>query len=155
MELKYWLPIASMLISLTALYVSLSDRRPSLTLRTRKGHWCKLDDSVDQKDTIFRGIIEVYNVSSRANAIRGYEFWCKGESGDWERMESEYYQLESLVYGNDEKGNETPLTLMPYSGKEVPVIAFRRMRKPTGLQIRIQVEDLFAKHYEIEVTATA
>jgi hypothetical protein len=149
-ELKDFLPVASVVISVTALFVSLRDRRPRLALRPRKGDWYKLDDSITGKELIFRGIVEAYNVSSRANAIRVYEFWCKREGGDWEKMESEFFTVD----GKDENGNVTPFTLAPYSGAELHVIAVGKTPKPTKMQVRIRVEDLFGKHYKLEVTAT-
>ena len=153
-ELKDFLPVASVVISVTALFVSLRDRRPRLALRSRKGDWYKLDDSLTGKELIFRGIVEAYNVSSRANAIRAYEFWCKREGGDWEKMESEFYTVESLVEGKDENVNVTPFTLAPYSGAELHVIAVGKTPKPNKMQVKIRVEDLFGKHYKLEVTAT-
>lgn len=155
MELKDFLPVGSVLISVTALFVSLRDRRPRLVLNSRKGDWYKLDESLMRKELIFRGIVEAYNVSSRANAVRGYEFWCKREGSDWEKMESEFYNVESFVHGKDEKGNVTPFTLAPYSGAELDVIAIGKMPKPNKMQVRIRIEDIFGKHYQLEVTATS
>ncbi|MGC2742614.1 MAG: hypothetical protein WA672_05455 [Candidatus Angelobacter sp.] len=149
-----FLPILSIVIAFTALFVSLRDRWPHLELRARKGDWCKLDETVDGKELIFRGIIEVYNISSRANAIHGYEFWSKREGDNWEKMESERYDVESFSKGIDEVSNKTPLTLAPYSGSEVSIIAVGKMPKPKNMQVRIEVEDLFEKRYRIEVTAT-
>jgi hypothetical protein len=149
-HLKDILPIA---IALTALFVSLRDRRPRLALRARKGDWYKLDHTANGEQVLFRGIVEVYNVSARANAVREYEFWEKREGGDWKAMESEYF--------NDSDGktavpsNPTPLTIAPYSGTEVHVLAFSKIPQPFVMQIRIEVEDLFGKRYRVEVQAVS
>ncbi len=149
--LEVVLPIV---ISFIALFVALRDRRPLLILRARKGDWCTLKPTTDQKSVMFRGVVEIYNVSARANAIRDYEFWCKRKDANWEHMESEVYH-ESV---NDEvyaKNNETPLTLAPYSGIEANVLAFTKMPQPYEMLIRIEVEDLFGKRYRVQVKATS
>jgi hypothetical protein len=150
-DVLVFLPIISIVIALIAIYVSLRDRWPLLELRARKGDWCKLDQTADGKELLFRGILEVYNVSSRANAIRGYEYWSEREGGDWERMESERYGSRD----SDEVSNKTPLTLPPYSGSELNVLALGKLPIPKKMQVRIEIEDLFAKRYRIEVTATS
>jgi hypothetical protein len=146
--------VVPIVISVTALFISLRDRRPRLTLRSRKGDWCKLTGTVNKSEVMFRGLVEVYNVSGRANAIRGYEFWGRRDSGSWEKMESELYR-ESAAGGPAEKSNQTPLTLAPYSGIEVDVLAFTKMPQPYQMQVRVEVEDLFGKRYRVDVTATS
>lgn len=148
-DLKTVVPFVSAVIALLALFVTMHDRRSRLQLRSRKGDWYKLNDSVDRRDLIFRGVVEVYNLSSRANAIREYEFWGKRESGDWERMESEMYGGRE-----EESSNPTPFPLGPYSGAQAKVLAFAKMPRPKEMQVRIEVEDLFGKRYRVEVTAT-
>src|SRR5258708_1860564 len=83
--------LLSLAISVIALFVALRDRRPRLFLSARKGDWAKLQVTQTGNDVIFQGIIEVYNRSSRANAIRDYAFSCKRENR-WETMESERYE---------------------------------------------------------------
>ena len=146
---------APIVISLVALFISLRDRRPRLTLRARKGDWCRLRPTLDSSASLFQGIIEVYNVSSRANAIRGYEFSGKRENGDWEKMESELYNNTPHEGEASEIFNQTPLTLAPYSGVEIRVQAFVKGPRPYKMHVRAEVEDLFGKRYWVEVTATA
>ncbi len=62
-DLKSLIPIV---ISFIALFVVLRDRRPRLTLRPRKGDWAKVSITHTGTEVIFRGIIEIYNTSSRA-----------------------------------------------------------------------------------------
>jgi hypothetical protein len=142
--------ILSFGLAAVALFVSLRDRRPMLFVRARKGDWAKLQVTQTGKDVIFQGIIEIYNRSSRANAIREYAFFCKPRN-EWVAMESERYMETS----NSETTvqNVTPLALPPYSGVEVYVMAFTK----TPLQnmpVRIDVEDIFGKRYSVEVAAT-
>jgi hypothetical protein len=138
-----------------ALFFSLRDRRPRLALRTRKGEWCVLLEAatVTKQSVGFRGVVEVYNVSSRANAVQGYEFWCKRSGGaKWELMESEMF---STTWDSkpEEVSNPTPVTIAPYSGTELHVAAFTAMPMPKGLDVRVLVEDLFGKRYQVEVKA--
>jgi hypothetical protein len=75
------------------------------------------------------GIVEIYNVSARANASRDYEFWGKREDGNWVKMESRLYRESS----EDEptiRRNVTPITLEPYSCSEISVMAFTKMPQP-------------------------
>jgi hypothetical protein len=108
-------------------------------------------------EVIFKGIIEIYNASSRANAIREYRFRCKLPDGKWKDMDSERYQITAfrteIGQVEPETFNETPLSLAPYSGAEVPVQAIVKMPRPYELPIIVEVEDLFGKKYRVEVTA--
>jgi hypothetical protein len=102
-------------IAATALFFSLRDRRSRLTLRERKGNWCKLYRS-GSGDVIFRGLIEVYNVSSRANAIRYYKFSYR-TMDEWKPMTSSLFtEKADKDTPQDIVFNVTPLTLPPYSG---------------------------------------
>jgi len=83
-------PIA---ISFIALYIVLLDRRARLSLKSRKGKWYTLTPTMSSGEVIFKGIVEVYNASSRANAIREYHFRCKLPDGTWKNMDSERYKL--------------------------------------------------------------
>ena len=67
--------VVALLFSIASFAYVNYDRRVKLLLRPRKGDWCVLDRATNGRETIFRGIIEVYNQSSRPNAIRGYHFW--------------------------------------------------------------------------------
>src|SRR6266478_5011178 len=134
-DLKSLIPIV---ISFIALFVVLRDRRPRLTLRPRKGDWAKVSITHTGTEVIFRGIIEIYNTSSRANAIREYEFWCK-RGTDWEKMDSERYH--EMTNNEAKVNNVTPLTLTPYSGIEANVMAFTKA-PVSEMPIRIEVEDL-------------
>src|SRR6185503_5132261 len=74
-----------------ALFFVLKDRRPALDLRRKLGDWCKVSMTMGASEVMFRGVIEVYNRSSRANAIRAYAFEYKLPDGAWKPMESEQY----------------------------------------------------------------
>jgi hypothetical protein len=139
-------------ISLIALWISPRDRRPRLTLKARKGNWYVLK-SVTQGEFIFMGVIEVYNVSSRANAIRGYKILGKREDGDWSEMETERCTVSDPEFGDADTFNRTPLTLAPYSGIEVKVQGIANKPQPYEMQVAIFVEDLFGKQYSLEVKA--
>src|SRR5947209_2182464 len=103
---------APIVISLIALSVTFWDRRPRLLVRPRKGSThnpYKLCPTA-QGGLAFLGGIEVYNLSGRPNAIRGYAFWQKNDDGAWIVMESQNYKESS----EDEtfiKRNETPVLL--------------------------------------------
>ena len=138
--------------SIIALVVALRDRRPSLTLRARKGEWCTLKAAVKGGEVIFVGVVELYNASARANVILNYDFWCKTDAG-WKKMDSEYYKQSPPIGAMEEICNKTPLTLGPYSGIDLHVIAFIKMPQPYEMTVRIEVEDLFGKRYQVEVLA--
>jgi len=146
---------APIVISLIALSVTFWDRRPRLLVRPRKGSThnpYKLCPTA-KGGLAFLGGIEVYNLSGRPNAIRGYAFWQKNDDGTWIVMESQNYKESS----EDEtfiKRKETPVTVAPYSGTEVRVLAFASVKhRPSEMSVRIEVEDLFGKRYRIEVLA--
>jgi len=151
LHLKAVVPIV---LSIIALWVSLRDRRPRLTPRQRKGEWCKLKPTLNQAQVIFMGVVEVYNVSARANAIRDYEFWEKRVRSNWVKMESGFYQ-QSISNEDIKKANVTPLTLEPYSGCEIDVMAFTKMPQPYEMQVRVRVQDLFGNWFQVEVKATS
>ena len=143
------------MISCIALYITLRDRRPRLTLRGRKGDWYTLTKAVSKSnELLFKGVVEVYNLSARANAIRGYGFWNLNTEGKWVPMESEIYHewLQNESVGDR---NVTPLPLAPYSGAEVHVLAIMKMPQPYEIQVRIEVEDLFGKRHQVEVKAVS
>src|SRR5947199_10320120 len=101
----------------------------------------------------FLGGIEVYNLSGRPNAIRGYAFWQKNDDGAWIVMESQNYK-ESSEDDTFVKRSETPVTVAPYSGTEVRVLACASVKhRPSEMSVRIEVEDLFGKRYRIKVLA--
>ena len=151
--LKSWLPIT---LSLIALYVSLRDRRPRLLVRPRKQgvhNPYKLRTAADGH-TAFVGGIEVYNLSGRPNAVRNYSFWRKSGDGNWRAMDSQNYGEGNPGDSSFVDRNPTPVTIAPYSGTEIRVLAFASLQsRPEQLQVRIEVEDLFGKQYHVEVTA--
>src|SRR5438477_2884901 len=137
---------APIVISLIALSVTFWYRSPRLLVRPRKGSThnpYKLCPTA-QGGLAFLGGIEVYNLSGRPNAIRGYAFWQKNDDGTWIVMESQNYKESS----EDEtfiKRNETPVTVAPYSGTEVRVLAFAssstgRLRCRSALRSKIYSE---------------
>lgn len=150
--------VASFVLSVTALTISVRDRRPHLVVRPRKGDWAKFVVTHTDKDVMFKGVVEIYNRSSRANAIRDYAFWCKRETR-WEPMESERFknihQRQRDQFGEikEKVSNVTPLALAPYSGIEAEVMAFTGLPPAHEIMIRIEVEDIFGKRYRTEVLA--
>jgi hypothetical protein len=150
--LKVAVPIA---ISLIALWISLRDRRPRLSLKARKGEWYVFKRAIAGGEFIFMGVIEAYNSSSRANAIRGYHFRIKQDDGNWRDMDSEHYTVSDPDFGDAHVFNQTPLTLGPYAGIEVKVQAIAKTPQPHEALVRITVEDLFGKKYSVEVKATS
>ena len=146
--------VLPIVISVTALYLTVRDRRPRLFLRLRKSskfHIYRLFRT-SGGDLAFSGGVEVYNMSARANAIRDYSFWWKDETGKWIPMESQNYK-ERSEDGSVEHRNPTPVALAPYSGTDVKVMAFTENSVASELDVRIQIEDLFGRHYSIEVRA--
>src|SRR5438552_5529357 len=147
--LKTSVPI---IISLIALYFSLHDRRPRLRIRARRGDWAKIGLTQTDKDVMFKGVVEIYNASSRANTVSDYAFYCQREHG-WEKMESERY--DDFRPGGQERvvANPTPFPIPPYSGVETHVLAFTGLPLDHEMLIRIEIEDLFGKKYQAEVLA--
>ena len=147
------------ILSTTALIVVLVDRHPRIALRSKVGDWCKFRTALRGSEVIFMGVIEVYNRSSHANAIRAYGFEYRAIDGTWRPMESEQYLNKGdSTNGADGAGeifNQTALTLAPYSAQEVRVQAIATMGSlPSELPVRIEVEDLFGQKYKIELKAT-
>jgi hypothetical protein len=101
---------------------------------------------------LFQGVIELYNRSSRANAIHTYEFWAQGPGGEWHKLESEHYTNKDEA--EDSVFNRTPLGLAPYSGAEARVQAIMKRPHRPEVDIRIEVEDIFEKRYRVQVKAT-
>lgn len=151
--LKIWAPIV---ISVIALYVALRDRRPRLLVRPRKtGPYnpYKLRHTAGG-ELAFLGGIEVYNLSARPNAVRDYRFWHKKDDGTWRLMESQNFKESTFDDKTFLHRNQTPVTIAPYSGAEIRVLAFEPLTNPPSkMRIRIEVEDLFGKRYTVEVVA--
>ena len=139
------------------------DRRVKLLLRPRKGDWCVLDLATNRRETIFRGIVEAYNHSSRPNAIRGYRFWIDN-NGVHEDLESE---MAAIGEQNDpplpdeqetsELFNVTPLPIPAYTGVEVRVYAIvKGVHALPGnyLPITVEIEDIHGKRYTAVVQAS-
>ena len=101
---------------------------------------------------MFAGVVEIYNLSSRATAIRGYEFWERRPDGEWRPMESERYEVTSSATGQLTIYNDTPVTLAPYSGAGLFVQAFTTAPQLHQMTIRIELEDLFGGRHRLEVT---
>ena len=139
------------------------DRRVKLFLRARKGDWYVLDRATNGKETIFRGIIEVYNHSSRANAIQGYRFWIDN-NGVHEDLESEMVSIDerSVQLAPEEEEakelfNVTPLPIPAYTGIEARVYAIVKgahMLPGNHLPIMVEIEDIHGKRYRAEVKAS-
>lgn len=78
----------SLIISVTALSVSLWDRRPRLMLRARKGDWYHLKPSLRRTEVIFMGMIEIFNAKFKGKCNPGLPFlgpkerWAMGADGE-------------------------------------------------------------------------
>jgi hypothetical protein len=106
----------------------------------------------------FEGVIEVYNASSRANAIRDYEYLYQGPEGDWRPMDSEHYFHGEKLSKDDpphtvREFNKTPISLAPFSATELNVQSLAKMKPPYELMIKTIVVDLFDKRYSVTVKA--
>ena len=89
----------------------------------------KQGKTVRGMEIIFSGVVEVYNTSGRANAIKSYEFFYRGGDGSWKEMESRRYEVSPDIY--------------QYS------------RQITDTFDLIAVEDLFGKRSTVIVKARA
>jgi hypothetical protein len=148
------------ILSLISIYLVLKDRRPRLILRTRKGDWYRIEQGcVGAKQTrwiVFRGVIEIYNASGRANAVREYRIKAKTHGG-WREMGSDS-GIDNPTDGSDVFiSNRTPLIIPPYSGVEANVIGLLSLKECEfkDMPIIVEVEDLFGKGFSIAVDAKA
>jgi hypothetical protein len=144
--------VIPVVISFTALLFVIFDRRPRLKFKARSQAWYHLKPNVNKDCTVFYGIVEVYNVSARANAIRDYQIYWK-KSGSWEQMTIDRYTNIPQDGGKAEVYNHTPLVLPPYSGAEARVQGIVNVVIPPEMTIKVIVEDLFGKHYHVVVKA--
>jgi hypothetical protein len=155
--------ILALLFSVASFAYVNYDRRVKLLLRPRKGDWCVLDRASNGRETIFRGIIEAYNHSSRPNAIRGYRFWIDN-NGVHEDLESEMAAIgeRNIPPLPDEQEtselfNVTPLPIPAYTGVEVRLYAIiKSVHTLLGdhLPITVEIEDIHGKHYTANVKAS-
>lgn len=144
-------------ISGIALGLVLKDRRPQLVLRARKGEWLTVKPAVMQPERtpgiILRGLIEIYNTSSRANVVRDYRIIAKAADGAWREMTCEH-MIDDPGYDISEVANRTPLTIPPYSAVEAPVLGILTDERVRDIEVLIQVEDLFGKRFSVKVSVT-
>ena len=145
--------IIPLLVSLSSLWIVIHDRRPKLILRAKKGTWAKIIKATN--GTIFEARIEVYNASSRSNAIRDYRFyWKPSKLVEEVFLESEQWEISWGPNTPRELRNVTPLTLAPYSGSEVELQALAKgSQQPIEMKVRVEIEDLFGKTSSIELIA--
>jgi hypothetical protein len=101
---------------------------------------------------MFSGVVEIYNLSSRATAVCSYQFWARRPDGEWQPIESERYEETDTTTGQTIIYNDTPITLAPYSGAGLFVRAFTTATQLHQMTIRIELEDLFGRHHRLEVT---
>jgi hypothetical protein len=144
--LKVGVPLA---ISLVTLWIVLKDRRPRLVLKNKEGNWFSTKKC--SMGTLVQGVFDVYNLSNRANSIRNYEFWWREEDDKFTKL-SRHRNIDGANYIEDGY-NVTPLVLAPYSGSEVRVqaLALGIERELYAMVVRIIVEDLFGKKYDLYV----
>lgn len=122
-----------------------------------------LDRATNGRETIFRGIIEIYNQSSRPNAVRGYRFWIDN-NGVHEDLESEMASIgeRSAPPVRDEQEtselfNVTPLPIAAYTGTEARIYTIVKgvHRLPGNhLPVMVEIEDIHGKRYTAVVQAS-
>lgn len=143
--------IIPLIVSSISLWIVIHDRRAKLILRVKKGTWGTLYRATH--GPMFAARIDVYNISSRANAICDYRFYWKKDDGTEDLLESEQWEVN---WGEDkpkEIKNLTPITLAPYSGSEVEVQAQARgAKQPIEMKVRIEIVDLFGNVSKLEIT---
>jgi hypothetical protein len=155
--------ILALLFSIASFAYVNYDRRVKLLLRARKGDWYVLDRATDSRETIFRGIIEVYNDSSRPNAVCGYRFWIDN-NGIHEDLESEMASIgehsEGLAPDEQETSdlfNVTPLPIPAYTGVEARIYAIVKgvhTLQGNHLPIMVEIEDIHGRRYTAQVSAS-
>jgi hypothetical protein len=155
--------VLALLFSIASFAYVNYDRRVKLLLRPRKGDWCVLDRNTNGRETIFRGIIEIYNHSSRPNAVCGYRFWIDN-NGVREELESEmaYIGERSSPPAPDEQEtselfNVTPLPIPAYTGTEARIYAtVKGVHTLPGnhLPVTVEIEDIHRKRYKAVVQAS-
>jgi hypothetical protein len=155
--------VLALLFSIASFAYVNYDRRVKLLLSARKGDWCVLDRDTNGRETIFQGIIEVYNHSSRPNAICGYRFWIDN-NGIHEDLESEMASISERNDGLAPDGQETsnlfnvtPLPIPAYTGVEARIYAIvKRVHTLPGnhLPITVEIEDIHGKRYAAQVNAS-
>jgi hypothetical protein len=155
--------IFALLFSIASFAYVNYDRRVKLLLQPRKGDWCVLDRATNGRETIFQGIVEVYNHSSRPNAIRGYRFWIDN-NGKHEDLESEMAAIDERsdppVPGEEESKelfNVTPLSIPAYTGVEARIYAMvKGVHCLNGdcLPVTVEIEDIHGKRYTAVVNAS-
>jgi hypothetical protein len=155
--------VLALLFSIASFAYVNYDRRVKLLLQPRKGDWCVLDRATNGRETIFQGIVEVYNHSSRPNAIRGYYFWID-HNGKHEALESEMAAIakrsDPPVSGEEESKelfNVTPLSIPAYTGIEARIYAMvKGVHYLNGdyLPVTVEIEDIHGKRYTAVVNAS-
>ncbi len=166
--LKNGSSIFSVFIALLAVAISamslgyvLYDRRSKVVLRARKGDWYVLDPALKQNETLFRGVIEIYNHSARPNTVCGYRFWIDN-NGLHENLESEMVEIGEQAENVDSSGaeptafNVTPLLLAPYAGVEARIHAIikgKHVLLLDDLPVTVEIEDVFGRRSKITVKA--
>jgi hypothetical protein len=147
--------VLALLFSIASFAYVNYDRRVKLLLRPRKGDWCVLDRATNGRETIFRGIIEIYNQSSRSNAVRGYRFWIDN-NGVHEDLESEMVSIAD-EQETSELFNVTPLPIAAYTGTEARIYAIVKGGHElpgNHLAVTVQIEDIHGKRYTAVVRAS-
>jgi hypothetical protein len=137
----------SLCLSALAVSIVVFDRRTKLLVRLREGKWIELSNDM------LLGVIEIYNRSTRPNAITSYKYEARDTEGKWVRLESERYELHNPDQGRlNAVHNETPLLIAPYSGVAVRIACFGTWDNfPQQLEIKLSIQDLFEKGYTIPI----
>ena len=150
--LKALVPFVAYLAAFAAiitLVITLKDRKPRLTLFLKKGEW---SDVWEQYVFV---TFEVYNRSSRPNAIRQYEIVAIDREGKGTLLEDEEFSLHITSRGEKivRVVNLSPFSIAPYSGALLHVGSkFQARNFPPNLTLNTKVTDLFGKTYETQTT---
>lgn len=130
------------LISIINLVVNLRDRRPRLEFRQKRGKW------FTKQERMLLAYYEVYNPSSRPNAIRDYRLSYRTKDGAEASLNTEECTL------GEERGNLRPLCIAPYSGCQVVIAGLSELPLSSVANFQVTIVDLFEKKYEFELDLT-
>jgi hypothetical protein len=99
-------------------------------------------------------VVEVYNLSARANAIRRYVVYELRPDGQWKSMDAEYSWDRLDSASDEEVCNRTPLTIPPYSGVEAHILAHSAIKEQKReIVLKIEIEDLYGRRFSTETKA--
>ncbi|MEW5979778.1 MAG: hypothetical protein AB1898_28615 [Acidobacteriota bacterium] len=113
-----------------------------LKFRQKRGAWFV------KKDRMLLAYYEVYNPSSRPNAIRDYLLSYRTAEGLEIDLNTEECTLD------EQKGNLRPLCIPPYSGSQFIVAGLSDLSLSSVAKFQVTIIDLFEKKYEFKLDLT-